>query len=193
MQAVILYRLAVHIGYLSERHVQLLVLCGIFTGVAAVATIGDGLAGFLWAWVRSDVDGLRSPRTNSWISFVLLAALASFGLPEVFKPLHANREGHRQAGLWLAENTHAADPVIDPYCWAHFYAGRVFWEGKTPPTLPDYQPTRYVVLETAENEHSRLPAIKQARDLARQGRVVYHWPPESVDREAKILVFAVGP
>src|SRR5262249_2660124 len=69
MQAVILYRLAVHIGYLSERHVQLLVLCGIFTGVAAVATIGDGLARFLWAWVRPDVDGLRSPRTNSWIRF----------------------------------------------------------------------------------------------------------------------------
>jgi hypothetical protein len=190
LHAFILYRLAVRVGYLSERHVQLLVLCGIFTGAATVSTVGC----WLWA-VASRISGrMREDGGGKlWPGVVLLGSLACLGLPELLSPLHGNRVGHREAGLWLAQNTQLADEIIDPYCWAHYYAGRVFWEGKTPPSPPGYRPTRYVVLETEKNEHQRLPMIEQAKTIARQGKPVYHWPVESLDTEAKILVFAVSP
>ena len=44
IHSLILWRMAVVVGYLSERHVQLLILCGIFWAVAAIAALGDRLA-----------------------------------------------------------------------------------------------------------------------------------------------------
>jgi hypothetical protein len=120
--------------------------------------------------------------------------LLGFGLLEALKPLHSNRAGHRQAGLWLAEHTQPADPVVDPFCWAHYYAGRVFWEGVTPPAPPGYIPTQYVVMEKSpSSDHSRLPTIDYAKALAARGQVVYHWPVEKALTDAKILVYAVPP
>ena len=114
-----------------------------------------------------------------------------FGLVEALKPLHANRTGHKAAGLWLAAHSQPADPVLDPFCWAHFYAGRVFLEGKVQASPPGYHPTQYVVLENSDHEHIRLPDIPQANSLANRGKVVYFWPENKPEASAKVLVFAV--
>lgn len=208
LHSLILWRLAVVVGYVSDRHVLVLVLCGVFLAAGGVFAFGD-----LFALC---IHGFRSRRTAGsgpfvengsphptlssrggesrvrGLSVVLLLVLLGFGLPEALKPLHANRAGHRQAGLWLAEHTQLADPVVDPFCWAHYYAGRVFWEGRTPPAPAGYVPTQYVVLEKSPtSEHSRLPTIHQAKELAARGHVVYHWPLDKSEVEAKILVYAV--
>jgi hypothetical protein len=190
LHAFVLYRLAVRVGYVSERHVQLLVLCGIFTGAAAVAAFGD----WLWLWAaRLWSEKGTATLSGTWPAVALFLMLAGLGLPEVLKPLHLNRAGHRDAGLWLAQNALPTDEVIDPNCWAHYYAGRVFLEGKP---LPSPRGTTYVVLETndSDREHSaRLPFIEKAKTIARRGKVVYHWPVDSIETQAKILVFAVPP
>lgn len=195
LHSLILWRLAVLVGYVSDRHVLVLVLCGVFHAAGGVFAFGELLALFVRR-LRAGRAGDSEPTTaqGGRLSVVLLLALMGFGLQESLKPLHANRAGHRQAGLWLAEHTRLADPVVDPFCWAHYYAGRVFWEGLTPPTPPGYVPTQYVVLEKSPtSDHSRLPTIHQAKALAERGHLVYHWPVEKPEAEAKILVYAVQP
>jgi hypothetical protein len=127
-----------------------------------------------------------------WVSFLLLFALTCFGLPDSLRTLHANRAGHRAAGLWLADHTYPADLIHDPYCWAHYYAGRVFQEGTEPDASPGYQPTHYVVLEHSGQDHSRLPTIDSSQKLAALGKVVYHWPEDKPEPSAKILIYAVS-
>jgi hypothetical protein len=176
----VLWRLALSVGYVSERHVLLLVLCGSFSGAAMTALVGRRLAQACY--------GLP---IRVWPSVVLLLIMTGFGLPESFKPLHANRAGHRAAGLWLAEHTIPADPIEDPFCWAHFYAGRVFWEGKTIPQPEGYRPIQYAVLEQSDHEHIRLPTIAHAQDLASRGQAVYWWPETVPEAQAKVCVYAV--
>ncbi len=125
-------------------------------------------------------------------SFIAVAAALLFiavaGLPSILKPLHANRAGHRQAGNWLAKHATSEDEVIDPFCWAHFYAGCVFREGKDfiPP-----QHTRYVIIEKSANSHSRLMMIEEAHQLAKAGTPVYHWPEKKPIEQAKVVVYWV--
>jgi 4-amino-4-deoxy-L-arabinose transferase-like glycosyltransferase len=194
LHSLVLWRVAVVVGYVSDRHVLVLLLCGAFTAAGGVFAFGDSLAWFAHRlWAGRTADSVPAAESGK-LAVILLLALIGFGLQEALKPLHANRAGHRQAGLWLAEHTSPADPVADPFCWAHYYAGRLFWEGLTPPVVPDYIPTQYVVMEkSSTSEHSRLPTIHQAKALAARGQVVYHWPVEKPETEAKILVYAVRP
>jgi 4-amino-4-deoxy-L-arabinose transferase-like glycosyltransferase len=194
LHVLVLWRVAVVVGYVSDRHVLVLVVCGVFIAADGVFILAEMLT-VLARRPRSgpDIQPLRIAESGK-LSVVLLLVLLGFGLQEALKPLHANRAGHRQAGLWLAEHTSPADPIVDPFCWAHYYAGRVFWEGLTPPAPTGHVPTQYVVLEKSPtSEHSRLPTIHYARALAARGQVVYHWPGEKPEAAAKILVYAVRP
>jgi hypothetical protein len=170
LHALLLWRMAIVIGYLSERHTMLLAYLGCFWAGAAAVTIGE-----------------RIHRTK-WMMAAAIIFILAAGLPSILKPLHANRSGHRQAGNWLAKHATSEDEVIDPFCWAHFYAGCVFREGKDfiPP-----QHTRYVVLEHSGNSHSRLMMIEEAQQLAKRGTPVYHWPERKPIEQAKVVVYRV--
>jgi hypothetical protein len=188
----ILWRVAVVVGYVSDRHVLVLVLCGVFIA-ADGAFVLSAMLTLLAQWHRNAraTKPVRSAESGK-LAVVLFLVLLGFGLAEALKPLHANRAGHRQAGLWLAAHTSAADPIVDPFCWAHYYAGRVFGEGRTPAMPSGSVPTQYVVMEqSSTSEHSRLPTINYARGLAARGQVVYHWPVDKPEASAKILVYAV--
>jgi len=194
LQTLVLWRLAVVVGYVADRHVLLLVLCGVFTAAAATSNIGMWL-GTLVSRIALGSKGRpgQSATVASCLSVLLLLGQTGFGLPESLKPLHANRAGHRAAGEWLAKNSIPADPIEDPFCWAHFYANRVFWEGKTPPAPPGYKPTQYVVIEHSEHDHTRLPTMERALRLAAQGHAVYHWPTNKSEEDSKVLVYAIPP
>ena len=104
--------------------------------------------------------------------------------------MHANRAGHHEAGCWLAQHMSPQDEVIDPYCWAHFYSGSVFREGKDI-AVPAEKRTRYVVIEQSENQHSRLPLVPMANALAEQGAPVYLWPEYESPERAQVVVYRV--
>lgn len=180
LQIVVLWRLAVVMGYVSERHVMMLVLCGVFTIAAALEWLGAKLA-------ASPINFMHL----GCVATAPLVLLTFCWLPATLKPLHANRAGHRAAGQWLAKNASPDDQLIDPFCWAHYYAGRVFLEGKTQPApAPGFKPTYYAVLDSPDKEHPRLPVMPAALELAKIGKLVYSWPENKPIGQAKVFVYA---
>jgi hypothetical protein len=189
LHCLVLWRVAVLMGYVSERHVLLLVLCGVFTWAAAISRIGERLLA-LGSRLWPKTFRYNPAAQGGWLSVALLVGITGSEVPELSKPLHANRAGHRAAGLWLAEHAKPWDYLLDPFCWAHYYAGRVFSEGKTHEAPAGERKIFYVVLENTDNEHSRLPTVPTARTIASQGKAVYHWPEDKPANTAKVIVFA---
>lgn len=190
MHVLLLVRLALKVGYVSERHTLFLVLLGSFWAVATLLAIGDRLPA-LYGWLRgrSLAEHWRPAVSATWLA-LLMAAL----LPWTLKPMHANRAGHRAAGLWLAEHANPNDIIVDPFCWAHYYAGAVFREGTEQPA--DYRPVHFVVIENSINQHTRLPALPDAKRQAEQGTLVYQWVPSArarKERAEEVVIYACAP
>jgi hypothetical protein len=186
----LLWRVAYRFGYVSDRHTLLIVLCGCPWAAAAILKVGR--------WLEQQPFlrrvGAESPwmqRRVLWSGVLFLGVIAS-ALPKTLEPLHANRSGFREAGVWLAEHTWPGDEVKDPYCWTHYYAGRVFTEGEETSLPPGHQPTCYVVLEEgSSSEHLRLPDVPVAKSLAHQGTKVFEWSGRRKNEVCLVRVFAV--
>ncbi|HLW67088.1 MAG TPA: glycosyltransferase family 39 protein [Gemmataceae bacterium] len=176
----ILWRVAFLKGYVSDRHTMLIVLIACLWIGALIAEAGRRLT----ALPRLQWSGQYGA------TIALAAVVLGWGLPSSLKSMHANRAGHHAAGCWLAHNMSPHDEVIDPYCWAHFYSGCVFREGKELTASPG-QGARYVVLEQSANQHSRLPLVPLARSLAKQGERVYFWPEQEPPDKASVVVYRV--
>jgi len=176
-------------GYVADRHVLMIVLCGLYWAVAAVFYLIESIR------ARKTLFSRLCPSAS--LLFLMLAGLA---LPRTLAPLHANRAGHHAVGLWLAEHITPADELDDPFCWAAHYAGRTFChdaggpvanapgsEG-TPADMPRF---RYVVHECRPDhrEHFRKPTAPLADLFAAGGKVVYYWPKRKPLEEADILLF----
>ncbi|MBL8799134.1 MAG: glycosyltransferase family 39 protein [Planctomycetia bacterium] len=186
--ALILWRLVLKLGYLSERHTLVLVLCGSFWAAAALVRIADNLPG----WLERRFGRPLPARAQAALGLGFLLLLTGWCLPATLKPLHANRAGFRAAGEWLAANTLPGDTVVDPFCWAHFYAGQVFQEAAKPQRGSG---TSYVVVTNSKNSHNRLTSLPAARELARQGTLVFRWTPSARQlkryRAEEVEVYAV--
>jgi hypothetical protein len=151
-------------------------------------------------WIGGLIAELgRTFQTSRWpkwsgeygATLALTAVVLAWGLPSSLKPMHTNRAGHHAAGCWLAQHMSPQDEVIDPYCWAHFYSGSVFREGKDI-AVPAEKGTRYVVIEQSANQHSRLPLVPMARLLAERGERVYSWPDHELPDKASVVVYRVA-
>jgi hypothetical protein len=186
----LLLRMSEKMGYLSDRHLLLIILCGSFWAVAGTIVVGEKLA--LGARrLRPDLAQRRWMTDAAW-SMGLLLLLTLTPLPRTLDRLHAERAGFRSVGHWLAENTLPGDFIEDPYCWAYYYAGRVFVEGDK---LPRHEPPcYYVVLEESKNRHPRLVSLNMAIEhtLRMKGAIPIH--SEDVRRgkeKATLLVWQI--
>lgn len=182
LQCLALLRVAMVAGYVADRHVLIIVLCGLYWAVAAVF--------FLTERIRAG---------DSWFSTfcpgaaLLFLGLALVALPKTLEPLHSNRAGHHAVGLWLAEHITPADELDDPFCWAAHYAGRTFLR-EPPLSSPSViQRYRYVVHDCRPDHRDRFrkPSAPVADLIAAGGKVVFHWPELMPLEEAKIILFAV--
>jgi hypothetical protein len=182
--AVILFLVAVVGGYLSERHLLLILLCGLYWGVAALLVLAETAReklAYRWPalieqrWMQS-VDWTRC----------LLVLLCVGPVFRTLEPLHADRVGFKEAGRWLAENTGPSDQIEDPYTWASFYAGRLFQEALQP--RPQ---TCYIVLEESPNVHPHITSLNELERKARTGEVVFRWPVRRSKANAEVRIYAV--
>jgi hypothetical protein len=181
--ALLLY-LAARVGYVSERHTVLLTLIGCQFAAAGLPLLATAI-GQLFPWFER--RGVRVTAAG------LLAALVASALPFALKSLHTHREGHKHAGLYLSTRMTDQDAIVDPYCWAEWYAGRTLYRITWNP--PQSRNTYIIVENNPASPHSRLPVYPIAKkyiDLP-GARAVYHWPENVEEDKASIKVYKIGP
>jgi len=209
LQAVILWLLAVVIGYVSQRHTMLIVMVTcVFAGagfhyLALLAirawhtdAVSRRVVRFLAPLAGSGtgesfVRGMRA--VNPWMLVAIWVAIVlAVAIPRNFKSLHEERAGHKAAGLWMKDNVPAEWQIVDPFGWAEWYTGR------TLRTIPNPDPAKgpgvYAVFEpNAKSPHSRLGYYEMARDLHdRPGaEMVFQYPPGVPADQIKVAVYRV--
>lgn len=162
----LLIYLAARIGYVSERHTVLFTMLACTFAAAALeplAVLLESLPGLgrLIVWPKAAPGGI-------------LLALVAATLPYTLKPLHAHREGHKHAGLWLAANMNDGDWLKDPLAWGEYYAGRTLYR---PPVYHGRPKHVWVIVEKGKGSpHSRLPQWEEAVRLTTDREAVYRWP-----------------
>ena len=100
----LLWRVAVVMGYVSDRHLILPILCGTFWAVAAMGELPRRCLA-----ITSRVPGragslLTRMAASRWTPLALILILAGGALPRSLETLHADRAGFRTVGLWLGEH-----------------------------------------------------------------------------------------
>jgi 4-amino-4-deoxy-L-arabinose transferase-like glycosyltransferase len=182
LQCLAILRVGMVAGYVSDRHVLIVVLCGLFWAVAVVYLLSEQVrANKAWAMRLFPTAGL---------TFLIIAGTA---LPKTLEPLHTNRAGHHAVGLWLADHITPADELDDPFCWVAHYAGRTFLREPPVSISTSDQRFRYVVHECRPDHRDRFrkPSARVNDLIAAGGKVVYHWPTDRSLEEAQIILFAV--
>jgi hypothetical protein len=169
----LLFRVAEKMGYLSDRHFLLMILCGSYFAAATLLVLGEKLAlGMVRLWPA--LSGRRWMDRRVWAAALPLLLVLS-PLPRTLQKLHGDRAGFRSVGEWLAQHIPPGDFIEDPYCWTYYHAGRVFLEGCTG--LPATQPACfYVVLEESQNRHPHLVSLHMAivHAMQQKGSQIIH-------------------
>ncbi len=181
LNVLLLLYLAVSLGYVSERHTVLVVMLASVLAAAALEPLARAVTVLpgLGRWVIW-------PGATPWVCLVLLVASA---LPYTLKPLHPQREGHKQAGLWLAGKLGETDHLVDPLTWGEWYAGRTLYRTVEYKGQPE---ATWVIVETGKTSpHSRLPQWERARELAAQGERVYRWPTDAAPGAFAVEVYRI--
>jgi 4-amino-4-deoxy-L-arabinose transferase-like glycosyltransferase len=172
----VLVRLGMIEGYISNRHVLIVVMCGTYAAVWALCDWPLKIPGSFFA------------RGKTVISLACLLLVMATCLPKTLQPLHGNRAGHHAAGLWLAQKVHAGDEVKDDHCWAHYFAGQVFIENKP---LPHVDGARcYTVISRSRDPENHARQEDEEKVVQEGAEVVYRWPEERPLDSAKVVVYA---
>jgi hypothetical protein len=183
--ALLIY-LASRVGYVSERHTVLLTMLACQFAAAGLPLFAAAIGQL---FPRVERLGVQITAAS------LLVALVASSLPFALKPMHTHREGHKHAGRWLATRITDNDAMVDPFCWAEWYAGRTLYRTSWNP--PESR-NAYVIWETGPSPHSRLPEYEKAKELMEQakrerGRPAYHWPENVPWEQAQVQVWKLGP
>jgi hypothetical protein len=179
--ALLLYRVAQSIGYMSERHLVLFLFPFFYFATAGLGLIGVGLA---VAGRKMGVRGLAGRR----LALGILLLLAFVPLGKTLATLHSDRAGFRLAGQWLAENAEPDADVVDPYGWAGYYSGRNFAEKG----VAKDRSVRYVVLEQSANSHPHLyHHLPEAQKLAESGTVMWTYKVRRRKENAQVIIYRV--
>jgi len=171
----VLVRLGMREGYISNRHVLIVVMCGTYAAVWALCDWPQRLPGSFFT---------RGATVFSLAGLLLAVATC---LPKTLQPLHGNRAGHHAAGLWLAGRVHMGDEVKDDHCWAHFFAGQVFIE--TIPVPHTDHDQRYTVISRSRDPENHRRQDDEEK-VAAHATMVYHWPEDRPLENAKVVIYA---
>lgn len=181
LNLLLLVYLAACAGYVSERHTVLFVMVTCVLAAAAIEPLAHAITaapvlGRLVLWPKG------MPAT-------ILLVLVTSALPYTLKPLHAHREGHKHAGLWLAENMKPDDHLIDPLSWAEWYAGKTLYRSAEYKGKPEHV---WVVVERGKGSpHSRLPQWEHAVGvtLDQRRKPAYRWPENAPPEAPAVEVY----
>lgn len=115
---VVLYGLALNVGYLNRRHVLAPLLPLLGYGGLGVPIVGR----WLWRALRPRMD-TRDPRPAIGLALGLVALLT---LPKALEPQRRERLANRRAAEWLASHEELQGPVSAEKYRTAYYAGEAF-------------------------------------------------------------------
>ncbi|HEX5445875.1 MAG TPA: glycosyltransferase family 39 protein, partial [Pirellulales bacterium] len=174
-------------GYLSTRHLLLLVVLALGWAAMGALAIGDWLVEFY----RGHSLNVKADRKMVTCSLVFLALANCMG--DLLRPLHASRAAHREAAEWLKAHAAVRDVVLDSRGWTALYTGRKTYRYEAAQAAFSDPALAYVVVEQTELEASsrrgetlRLlvaqagePAARFApAGAAKHGVTVWRWHPQ---------------
>ena len=172
--------IAVRNGYLSERHLLLVMVFALgWAGVGAVE-LGEALA----AAIRQRSFRVAPAAVRS----AALGAIALACLPALARPLHASRANHREAAAWLAAHTRQDDVVLDSRGWTALYTGRPTYRYEAAQAAFSHPKLAYVVVEQAEIEMATPRGETMRRLVAQAGEPVARFSAPGAKRERDVVV-----
>jgi dolichyl-phosphate-mannose-protein mannosyltransferase len=161
------YHFAVGEGYVSARHLLPLVVVSIGSIGYGVEEVRRWLAGFLSrsSWQAGGIPAKRA----GWISAgAMIAMVIASCLIEFAQPVHASREGHRRAAVWLAQDGLVSGTVLDTRGWTGLYSGRTTYGYKQAQAAFSQRQLAFVVMEDRELRYpsKRSQTLGQLLDVA---------------------------
>ncbi|HVX14790.1 MAG TPA: hypothetical protein VHC22_26610 [Pirellulales bacterium] len=184
---------AARAGYLSTRHMLLLVVLGVGWAGAGALVVATWLAAVL----PRSVLGAAWPRSAMPLRMVLPVAMPLCVVllcsADCFAPLHASRGAHREAARWLTENADRSVAVLDSRGWTALYTGRKTYRYEAAQAAFSDPALAFVVVEQAElaadsrrSETMRLLMSHAGEPVARfaaagsdkHSVVIHRWRPE---------------
>lgn len=156
-------------GYLSTRHLLLLVVLALGWAGAGVMAVGD------WLAERLPVVNVKTGRKILSGSLAALALATCTG--DLLRPLHASRAGHRTAANWLNAHAAANDAVLDSRGWTALYTGRKTYRYEAAQLAFCDVALRYVVVEQAELEANSRRGETLRLLVAQAGEPAAHFAP----------------
>lgn len=176
----LMFYLAERIWYVSERHTLQFVLLSCIFAASAIKPLTEAVCSL--PFVRRLVLWPQAA------PYSLFLALVCSALPYTFATMHAQREGHKHAGQWLAEHMQPDDWLIDPFAWGEWYSGRSLYDTTHYWSRPK---VKWVIIEEGKSSHSRLPQLDEAKELIQQGICVYRWPENPKEKDTVVCVYRV--
>lgn len=160
------------VGYISERHVMVLLYLASFAAALGIEVLARGAL----AWRAR--GGAVNERAVLACSMLFVGGLIAAALPRTLKPLNDARHGNYVAGLWLGKHVQPGDEVFDNYNWSRYYAGCDFLPSDAPATG-----VRYVVASRAKD----IPGEAAGQTP------VYVWPENAPIEKAKVTIWKFTP
>ena len=196
IQLGVVWCLAMAAGYVSSRHVMIAAACCIYQVIAVTIRIPYRMHSLLF---NNTTSGSRIGRFGAilfqpkpWI-IALFVGVMFVGMIRLFRPLHANRDGHLEAGKWLATHAKSTDIILDDHLWAHYYAGRVLYEVQNPTPIPtDENSKEFVVIARTSQRTFALDdsqRIAEERLIQQGGKIVYQWPRNAEGEKIKVIIY----
>jgi Dolichyl-phosphate-mannose-protein mannosyltransferase len=194
LQALMLWALALGIGYVSQRHTIIIVMITCIFAPEGFHTLS------VWAiraWQSPRLARLsfahRMQSANPCVlAGIWTAIVIAIALPRNFRSLHEERAGHKAAGLWMKDHVPTDWQIVDPFGWAEWYTGRTL--RAIPNPNPYIGPGLYAVFEpNAKSPHSKLGYYEMARDVKDQGQMVFQFPHGVSDDQIKVAVYKSPP
>lgn len=168
-------------GYLSSRHAIGLTFLSVPHAASAIRLCALRFAGALRLSARRRRVGTR----------LVLSAICAGGIWVQAKPIHASRQGHHSAGLWLESHASNSSAIFDTRGWASFQADLKRYDPYHVAQALSDSHTTYWVLEAGELASGSRRAATLAKILEDGGELVAKFPKkQGRDNDGDVLVFA---
>jgi hypothetical protein len=197
-----MWQMAAHRGYLSGRHLLIVVVLGLGWAGFGALRLGRVLGGFILrpkAERRNGLPtvvsyGMRSMPATPGIRWGVVLLATVICLPRTLRPFNYQFTAHRQAVDWLAARDEQTGAVLDSRGWTALYSGRKTYRYEAARTAYRDPQLAYVIVEQHELEmHSdrgdtmRLLLVQAGEQVARfvdphcgpeETVCVYRWLPQ---------------